>query len=94
MKGAVNVYTCPVCAGETVTIDVDEGVTPFMLRCRATAGCHGMAQSSFYRPRTGHGEPTWEWYRPTPKQARSAGLAMRDHAEKGGLFIRRREAKS
>ena len=34
--GYKNIYTCPKCGGQTVTIDVDEGVTPFMLRCRAT----------------------------------------------------------
>lgn len=31
----INVYTCRECGGHTVTVDVDEGVTPFMIRCRA-----------------------------------------------------------
>ena len=32
----INVYVCQKCGGLTVTVDVDEGVTPFMLGCRAT----------------------------------------------------------
>ena len=30
-----NVYTCQKCGGYTVTVDVEEGVTPFMIICRA-----------------------------------------------------------
>src|SRR3974377_965449 len=29
-----NVYTCRKCGGHTVTVDRDEGVTPFMIGCR------------------------------------------------------------
>lgn len=31
----VNVYVCQKCGGHTVTVDVDEGVTPFMIGCHA-----------------------------------------------------------
>lgn len=34
-KGAVNVYRCRECGGETVTVNLDDGVTPMFLRCRA-----------------------------------------------------------
>ena len=34
--------------------------------------------------------PAWEWYRPTPDEAKAAGPAMAEHARKGGLFIRAR----
>lgn len=85
---AVNVYTCPKCNGEMVTIDRDEGVTSFMLRCRVTTGCDGMAESSFYRPRPDHGPPAFEWYKPSEKQIRKADPSMRQHAEMGGLFFR------
>ena len=53
-----NHYTCPKCGGITISKEFDEGVTPFMIRCRAkdtiengnrVQGCNGMAESSFYR---------------------------------------------
>lgn len=31
----INVYVCEKCGGHTVTVDVDEGVTPFMIGCHA-----------------------------------------------------------
>jgi len=93
-KGKINIYTCPGCHGETVTIDRDEGVTPFFLRCRCTDGCAALAQSACYRPRHGHGPPAWEWYAPDAEERAKAGPAMRDHAEMGGLFIRRIDAVS
>lgn len=31
----INVYVCQKCGGHTVTVDVDEGVTPFMIGCHA-----------------------------------------------------------
>lgn len=31
----INVYVCEKCHGHTVTVDVDEGVTPFMIGCHA-----------------------------------------------------------
>ncbi|MDO8476746.1 MAG: hypothetical protein Q7W02_11280 [Candidatus Rokubacteria bacterium] len=36
VAGKVNVYVCPKCGRGTVTIDRDEGTTPFLLRCRAS----------------------------------------------------------
>lgn len=89
-KGQVNVYTCGMCRGETVTVDVDNGVTPFMLRCRATEGCVGDATSSFYRPRAGHAEPAWEWYKPSASEVAKLSPGMRAHVEMGGLEIRKR----
>jgi hypothetical protein len=65
--GARNAWKCEVCGGYTVAVHRDEGVTPFMIACRATVGCPGQARSRFYPP-----EPwpdwvppvAWEWYRP------------------------------
>lgn len=31
----INVYVCRKCGGHTVTVDVDDGVTPFMIGCHA-----------------------------------------------------------
>jgi hypothetical protein len=34
-EARINVYVCQKCGGHTVTVDVDEGVTPFMIGCHA-----------------------------------------------------------
>lgn len=97
-KGRENVYTCEKCGGLTVTIDVDEGVTPFMLKCRASGrqgDCDGFARSSFYPkgPRPPHmPAPSWEWYRPDAEEVERLSDAMREHVRQGGLCIRKREA--
>lgn len=53
-----NHYTCPECGGVTIARHDDEGVTPFMIRCRVkdvvsvtgnrAPGCKGMATSAFF----------------------------------------------
>lgn len=53
-----NHYVCPKCGSVTVARHDDEGVTPFLLRCRAKdqitfnglriPGCDGMAESKFF----------------------------------------------
>lgn len=85
LANPLNRYVCPKCRGSIITVDRDEGVTPFMLGCRATAGCAGMMQSSFYRGVTG--EPTFEWRKPTPDEIVRASPAMQDHFRMGGLDI-------
>ena len=96
-----NVYTCQKCGGYTVTVDVDEGVTPFMLGCRADGtehGCDGPAYSAGYPkgPRPAHiPEPAWEWYRPTPKEQKKMDKkwpGYMDHFNNGGLAIRKRKS--
>lgn len=78
-----NVYTCEQCGGQIVTIDRDEGTTPFMLKCRATPGCEGSMTSSLYRCRQDV-IPTHEWYKPH-KLPRDVG--MRQHVQLGGLLL-------
>jgi len=94
-KGEVNVYVCQKCKGHTVTVDRDEGVTPFILGCRAdgtTYGCKGMAESSFYRPTFKPGLPAWEWYKPDQAELhRTRDANMLRHYAMGGLNIRRIE---
>ena len=93
-KGRENVYICEFCGGFTTTIDVDEGVTPMFLDCRAsgkTGNCPGMAVSQMYPEgrRPGHiPPPTFEWYRPSPEEVEKMDPAMQDHISKGGLEIR------
>lgn len=97
LKGRENVYTCRNCGGHTVTIDVDEGVTPFLLDCRASGregDCDGIAQSACYpkglRPPQ-IPAPAWEWYKPSPSEARKLNRAMKQHVRAGGLLIRARQ---
>lgn len=89
LVGRQNPYVCKECGGVTNTIHVNDGVTPFMLDCRATDGCKGMATSSFYPrgPRPARiPAPTWEWYTPGADQPLKNG--ERYHVEQGGVLLR------
>lgn len=88
-----NIYTCPV-GHHTVTVDVDEGVTPFMLRCRQRAAdgkhnCTEMAQSHFYRLTSTEMmmEPEYEWFKPMSLKGLSP--EMKEHIRMGGLELRK-----
>lgn len=91
-----NGYICAKCRKPTMTVDVDEGVTPMFLGCRATEGCDGMAQSMMYpkgeRPK--HlPAPAFEWYKPTRKEVEATEAEYPgsiQHWEQGGLFLRPR----
>jgi hypothetical protein len=90
--GFKNIYTCRKCGGKTVTIDVDEGVTPFMLGCRASGqegDCDGIAESSFYRVADDSPEPQWEWFTPRGEEYHKLNRQMREHVDNGGLDIRK-----
>ncbi len=82
-----NVYRCEKCGGETVTVDRDAGVTPFMINCRATPGCDGESQSSFYRVPQDL-TPKWEWYRPGALERLRLTVYVNDHVKQGGLLLR------
>ena len=93
-----NAYYCEDCKGYVVTIDVDQGVTPMFLRCRATPGCKGMSKSMMYPKEPwpavdGFGapiptEPTYEWYRPGKRERRRLDADSRHHVGQGGLLLR------
>lgn len=64
-ESKINAYTCSN-RHRTITIDLVEGVTPFMIRC-PHPGCQEMAQSCMYQ--TGQKQqPTHEWYKPTEEE--------------------------
>lgn len=89
--GGENVYTCEECGGFTSTIDVDEGVTPFMILCRARPDCHGWAQSAMYPkgPRPPRiPAPAWEWYKPGADEMLTLSPANLGHVKQGGLLLR------
>lgn len=80
-----NSYTCTTCQGTYVTVDVDSGVTPMLMRCFATEGCPGEARSGWYKAVPAL-NTTLEWYRPET----AAGLRREelDHVLQGGLIHR------
>lgn len=72
-----------------MTVDVDDGVTPFMIGCKATDGCKGMMKSSMYRVFDQTMRAGFEWYLPTSTVGMS--VAMKQHTEMGGLSLREAE---
>ncbi len=75
-----NHYTCPKCKGVTVARHDDEGVTPFLIRCRAKdvkhtsgivmPGCTELAQSCFFDcDQSDEQTPQVIFYRPEPQEA-------------------------
>lgn len=88
-QGKKNVYICEKCGHGFVSIDLDEGVTPFMTGC-LRIGCDGWAASTFYRldPLLKDSPPALEWYRPVSPEIEQLKPAARFHVEKGGLISR------
>lgn len=85
-----NVYMCRACGHGFVSIDLDEGVTPFMTSC-LNPGCNGHAQSFMYgAPQTllDAFPPAIEWYKPTFSERKKLPAGARHHCEKGGLLSR------
>jgi hypothetical protein len=101
-QGRENVYTCTSCKRQLVTIDRDQGTTPFFMRCdpkRTPGGCGGKMESACYPTgeRPPHIDaPTHEWYNPTPaelaveceKEDAFHAKWLREHVAMGGLLIR------
>lgn len=84
----VNCYVCTNCNHITKTIDVDDGVTPFMHTCEE---CGQLAHSTFYKDIIPQEKPTQEWYRPSLKETlkwRSKNTQMLEHILNGGLDVR------
>ena len=86
-KGKKNIYTCEECHEHIVTVDVDDGTTPFLTGCVCTKGCAGLMKSSMYNVFHQSVNAEWEWYRPSVFSHLSEGT--RDHIAKGGLILRR-----
>ena len=83
----INVYTCQQCNGQIVTIDRHEGVTPSMLRCRASKGCNGTMLSAFYSVPQDL-KPDYEWRKPTKGEYYRLDIeTRRDHVDRGGLLL-------
>lgn len=82
----LNRYNCK-CGNSMLSEDVDEGVTPFFMRCGA---CDAPAQSNFYKV---HADDfslpaDIEWYKPTKKETSRLTKPMQEHVQQGGLLYR------
>jgi len=84
-----NIYDCLSCGHQTITRQVCEGTTPFLLLCTAD-GCGGMAKSRMFRvPPAAEESATHEFYKPTRAAQRRLSTGMREHVKCGGLCLRR-----
>ena len=78
-----NGYSCDNCKQRIVTINLEDGVTYFMIPC-TTPLCRGAMKSHFYAiPQTE--EPTHEWFKPSLRSA-----VDKEHVKNGGLELRKR----
>ncbi len=84
--GRKNVYVCKACGHCTVTIDRDDGTTPFLTGC-TKKGCEGTAESRCYQVLEPL-EPTHEWYRVKDDAPLLRHPSARWHHNHGGLFLR------
>ena len=101
----INVYRCQY-GCHTVTVDVDDGVTPFMIQCRSRSTperpikakylgeegfCKGTAESSFY-PRGPKPLHIGEpkWEWYKPTTPEVMSNAEFEHVKQGGLLLRPR----
>ena len=97
-KPRINGWTCDTCGKTTYCVELDEGVTPMFLACRAEgvdprdAVCKGRGTSLMYPdaapPPYVLAAVRWEWFRPSPRAVRRMEPGMRDHIERGGLDLR------
>lgn len=49
---------------EITTVDIDDGVTPAMMRCRSGKKCNGMMYSFGYTHIDQTSKPEYEWFNP------------------------------
>ena len=85
--GMKNRYVCQTCGKGVITVNVDDGTTPFMILCKATKGCRGMMYSSFYNVPQ-ELPARFEWFKPASLKGYSP--EMQEHIRKGGLDLRER----
>ena len=92
-----NAYFCKKCRKVTITVDIDEGVTPMLIPC---IHCEQMANSFMYqvpacmRYDFSNGikilPADIEWYRPEKNELLKLSSHEKEHVNKGGLLMRKR----
>lgn len=83
--GRKNIYVCEECRGHIVTMDLEDGVTPFLIGCQVTEECSGMMKSSMYRVYDQSMKAGYFWAKPESLDDLSPG--ERAHVENGGLLL-------
>lgn len=84
-ENRTNNYECKSCQHITKTIDIDKGVTPFIIRCRK---CNSEAISNFYYDSKPSDKPELQFYRPTLEETYTLSTFAVDHVLKGGLLLK------
>lgn len=94
LKGKKNVYLCRACGHGFVSLDVDEGTTPFMMPCLE---CGKMeATSCFYNiPQEilKDMKPAVEFYHPTSEEYATLNIYKKNHVDTFRLISRRTDGK-
>lgn len=90
MTKKINTYTC-IKGHITVTIDIDEGTTPMILRCRqkddnGKHNCTEFANSAWYNCDQSL-KPEYEFFK--PKSLKGLSREMKEYIKLGGLDIRK-----
>ena len=87
--GKRNAYTCGSCRSFIITLDRDEGATPFLIPCVVQRNCSGIMQSALYRGLLVNGEEevTHEWRKATTVDYRAANTGLKAHYDQGGLAL-------
>ena len=86
LVGKKNIYICEACKSSFVTMDIDEGTTPFLTDC-VEKNCTGLAQSSLYRVDQ-RLRPHFVWYKPDAAEIDRLPTHLLDHISQGGLLKR------
>lgn len=84
--GKVNLYVCGnrKCVRIHTTINLNSGVTPFIITCRS---CGESARSSFYLVPRGAVTCNFAWYRPTHEEFKRMDADMQEHVLMSGLVL-------
>ena len=80
-KNAINVYTCEKCSERIVTINREDGTTPFMILCE----CGSMMLSCCYNCPQDL-TPTYEWRKPSGREKMFLSACEKEHIKLCGLL--------
>jgi hypothetical protein len=97
-KNLLNEYICQRCRKKIVTVEIDEGTTPFMIRCqfckeqeiKIQPEVRPLMQSRFYQVNQNQ-IPEYEWFKPHKEKDYKQYVidkAHEQHYNLGGLFLR------
>ncbi len=84
--GMINAYVCEVCGLRIITVNSDDGVTPYLVSCR-DGNCSGLMVSQFYRVSQTMAA-TYEWYKPDDEERARLADGVWEHVAMGGLLLR------